>query len=481
MSGTGDKSGTPSQAQGRPQQKEMTKAERRALQEAQRAAKAADKGGGGGAAGAGAGGRGTLQKTSSSGNLSRTNTMESRGGGAGDAKVSSRLKKESTTGTTTEGKSALTGTASGIASSAAVSNAKHSRPLELFAHLPQFKKVTVESVAERAAAANVPIECVRLGLQMADGSAGGVNSRCGSMLDVFDAAIKNFKTPTGKVFAREFGTTLNTMIAFLVSCRPLSPAMGNVVKAIKAELGRIGANPSISDKDAKAALLAYVSTFTQEKVKFARQALARQGSNCVADGDVILTYGRSSTVEAVLVAAAAEGTQFSVVVVDARPLLEGRAMLPRLLEAGIPCEYVLINGMLPALSTATKVMLGAGAVLSNGAVLARVGTAAVAMSAASAHVPVMVCSETFKFHDRVQLDSITYNELGDPEALIKGTEPGSPLLLEGWREDPNLSLLNIEYDATPAEFVTVVVTEVGLLPPTSVPVVLREHRTDEMA
>lgn len=467
----------------------MTKAETRARQEAERAAKEAakeaakgGKGGGSSAGGGGAGagapsGRTPLQKTSSTGSLSRNNTMDSRASG-GDVKAP-RSRKDTasggTSGTAVDGKAA---TVSGTAPAAARASSKHSRPLELFAHLPQYKSVTVESVAERAASANVPIECVRLGLQMADGSVRGANSRCEAMLDVFAAAIKGFRTPPGKIFAREFGAALNSMVAFLVSCRPLSPAMGNVVKAVKAELGRIGANPALTDHEAHEALLNYVATFAQEKVKFASEALARIGKGCIADGDVILTYARSSTVESVLLAAAAAGTNFTVVVIDSRPLLEGRALLPTLLQAGIPCEYVLINGMLPVLSNVTKVMLGAGAVMSNGAVLSRVGTAAVAMSAAAAHVPVMVCSETFKFHDRVQLDSVTYNELGDPEALVKGTEVG---VMDGWRDDPNLSLLNIEYDTTPAEFVTVVVTEVGLLPPTSVPVVLREYRTDEMA
>lgn len=38
----------------------------------------------------------------------------------------------------------------------------------------------------------------------------------------------------------------------------------------------------------------------------------------------------------------------------------------------------------------------------------------------------------------------------------------------------SLKLLNLMYDVTPAEYVTMVVTELGLTPPTSVPVVVRE-------
>jgi translation initiation factor eIF-2B subunit delta len=494
------KGGDQQQGGGRPQQKEMTKAERRALQEAQRAAKAA--GGSVAKGGSTGGGKAQLQKTDSSGSLSRQSTLDGRGGGGGGEGKSSggsrQQKKDdasTTSAGTTSGASNQGGGTAGAVKGAAIPSSATTKPsatIELFAHLPQFKAVTVESVADRAATANVPIECVRLGIQMAEGSIRGANARCAAMLDMFTAAIQSFKTSSGRVFAREFASSLNAMVAFLVSCRPLSPAMGNVIKAVKAELGRIAANPVINDGDAKTALLSFVATFAQEKVQFARDTLARQAAARITEGDIILTYARSSTVEAVLLAAAEAGTRFSVVVVDSRPLLEGRALLTTLLKAGISCEYVLINGMMSALSNATKVMLGAGAVFSNGAVLSRVGTAVVAMSANAAHVPVMVCSETYKFHDRVQLDSVTYNELGDPAALTKmnnhngaggvavvGVVGGST---NGGTSgtNPNLSLLNLEYDTTPAEFVTVVVTEVGVLPPTSVPVVLREYRTDEM-
>jgi translation initiation factor 2B subunit (eIF-2B alpha/beta/delta family) len=48
-------------------------------------------------------------------------------------------------------------------------------------------------------------------------------------------------------------------------------------------------------------------------------------------------------------------------------------------------------------------------------------------------------------------------------------------VLEKWREIPTLKLLNLIYDVTPSEFITMVITEVGMVPPTSVPVILREY------
>ena len=39
-------------------------------------------------------------------------------------------------------------------------------------------------------------------------------------------------------------------------------------------------------------------------------------------------------------------------------------------------------------------------------------------------------------------------------------------------------LLNLMYDAMPADYVTLIATEFGAIPPTSVPVILREYRQE---
>lgn len=86
----------------------------------------------------------------------------------------------------------------------------------------------------------------------------------------------------------------------------------------------------------------------------------------IADGDVVLTFAMSSVVLKLLLAAKQDGKQFRVVVVDARPLLEGREMLRRLLAAGIGATYCLTSGLAYIMREVTKVFVGAAAVLSNG-------------------------------------------------------------------------------------------------------------------
>lgn len=83
--------------------------------------------------------------------------------------------------------------------------------------------------------------------------------------------------------------------------------------------------------------------------------------------------------------------------------------------------------------------------------------------------PLQVCCETYKFTERVLLDAICYNELGDPDDLVGADGP-----VADWRDMPQLKLLNLMYDVTPTKFITMVVTEAGVIPPTSVPVIIRE-------
>ena len=168
----------------------------------------------------------------------------------------------------------------------------------------------------------------------------------------------------------------------------------------------------------------------------------------------------------------------------------------------------------------------------------------------------MVCCETYKFCERVQLDSICWNELADPDDLVRVPAAGGGaaggrggrMPLENWRDVDKLKVLNLvyvkrrnererleretrergerdtwfglnvvnrvrpspvllvltltsllpstsfylrpspslhefrlppsssfRYDLTPESFITMVITEVGKIPATSVPVIIREY------
>ncbi|TPP65012.1 Translation initiation factor eIF-2B subunit delta [Fasciola gigantica] len=191
---------------------------------------------------------------------------------------------------------------------------------------------------------------------------------------------------------------------------------------------------------------------------------------------------------------------FSVLVIDSRPRFDGRKMLAYLTKAGIPCEYTHIAALPMLAHKVSLAIFGADALLNNGYVLAHIGTAQVAnLISAISHAPTLVCAETYKFWERAHSDAFEYNELGDPDDIWRGPRglmgdpnvglpgcgpvwcaPAEPDLRD-WRANAKLRLLNLVYDVLPPELVTAVVTEKGILPTTSVPVVLRVKQASSVA
>jgi translation initiation factor eIF-2B subunit delta len=94
----------------------------------------------------------------------------------------------------------------------------------------------------------------------------------------------------------------------------------------------------------------------------------------------------------------------------------------------------------------------------------------VAMLAKENRIPVVACCETYKFGDKIVLDAVTGNEKGDSELLSKRSKanatPEAPTL------PPSLTQLNLLYDLTPPSLITAVCTELGFIPPSSVPTVI---------
>ncbi|KAJ2234576.1 hypothetical protein H4R99_002879 [Coemansia sp. RSA 1722] len=430
-----------------------------------------------------------------------------------------------------------------------------------------------------------------VGLRMGSMDITGSNARAESVLAAFVKVIEDYVSPPLTVINRSLIQYVSTQINFLVHQRPMCVGMGNVIRWLKNEISKLPAE--IKDEDAKQTLVTLIGDYVQERITAAGKFIADAGAQKIQDGDVILTFGASSTVQRLLVAAHDMGRRFRVIVIDPRPQSEGLGLVRKLVDEGFAdltpelestdglstidqhggahgkgrgrngmnggVTYAPITALSFLMREASKVFLGAEAFLANGAMLSRSGTAMVALAAHSYHVPVIVACETYKFSERIQLDAVVNNELGVPDMLmykpgISDSQPvgpqsdktlsymeysayardrysarprwnnhsmsskdpatdaanaslgkgkgkgsrgaaaassGSSALtpeakaalalkkncpLSDWRTTHNLRLLNLTQDVTPPEFVTVIVTEVGMIPTTSVPVVLREYR-----
>lgn len=281
--------------------------------------------------------------------------------------------------------------------------------------------------------------------------------------------IESYVTPPQNSLPRHLTTHLSSQIDYLVSCRPMSISMGNSIRWLKVQISAV--DVSAQETTAKADLCSAIDNYIQEKIILADQVIARKANEKIKDGDVILTYAKSSIVQQSLVEAHRQGKKFRVIVADSRPLFEGKNLARALFKIGIEVQYSLTNGLSHVIKGATKVFFGAHAMMSNGKLYSRIGTALVAMMAKKASIPVIVCCESVKFADRSDLDSFVHNEIAPPEELIIQGETSSPL--SKWEEVPKLQLLNLMYDLTPAEYINMVITEYGPIPPSSVPIIQR--------
>lgn len=374
---------------------------------------------------------------------------------------------------------------------AAAPKEKEKKPIKevgLFGHLyGQPRRTTLESVSRE-----VHPSVLTLGFQLSSYTITGSSARCVAMLLAFKSAIQDYTTPPTTSLARHLTSHyLSPQIEYLKSHRPISVSMGNAIRWLKDYIIQI--DPDVPEHEAKSDIADAIDTFIRERITVADTAIATTATAKIRDGAKIVTFGKSSIVERTLLQAKEEGKRFTVTCLDSRPLFEGRNLVRSLSREGIRVTYALLPAASHVLKDANLVLLGAHAMMANGRLYSRVGTASVAMLAKAGDVPVIVCCESVKFTDRVALDSIVLNEVGPSEELVVGGEdvkvvPGEEkgkgggkgekiekeeTGLVGWKDVPGLQLLNILYDVTPAEYVDMVITEYGSLPPSSVPVVHR--------
>ena len=169
----------------------------------------------------------------------------------------------------------------------------------------------------------------------------------------------------------------------------------------------------------------------------------------MASSEIILTLGRSETIEAFL-KAAHHTRRFTAIVAETAPSFSGRAQADRLAAAGINAVLVPDSAVFALLSRVNKVILPAHAVLATGAMFAPAG-ALIAASVAKAHsVPVVACAGQFKMTPRWQPADYAAADLGDP-AQVLSLEDASAV-------GDDVDVLNPAWDFIQPELVDVYIT-----------------------
>jgi methylthioribose-1-phosphate isomerase len=199
----------------------------------------------------------------------------------------------------------------------------------------------------------------------------------------------------------------------------------------------------------------------------ASEAIATAGADFLAGARRLLTIcntgalaaaGRGSALGVIL--ALHERAPVHVLACETRPLLQGARLTTwELARAGVPHELIVDGaaaGLLRA-GQADAVVVGCDRVAANGDVANKVGTYGLALAARAAGVPFVVAGPTSSIDPAAPSgDAIDIEERGADEVL---TFAGSPIA------PPGTAARNPAFDVTPAELVTALVTERGVLVP----------------
>ncbi|MBR2789589.1 MAG: S-methyl-5-thioribose-1-phosphate isomerase [Eggerthellaceae bacterium] len=198
-------------------------------------------------------------------------------------------------------------------------------------------------------------------------------------------------------------------------------------------------------------------------------AIAKAGLSLLTPGSGILTHcnagplatSKYGTALGPILLGAEQGVPFHVFADETRPLLQGARLTAwELQRAGVDVTLICDNmaASLMATGRVQAVLVGADRIAANGDVANKIGTLGVAVLAKHFGVPFYVCAPTSTFDLTCATGADIRIEGRDPEEIrsLWYAEPMAPAGVV--RENP-------AFDVTPAELISAIVTERGILQP----------------
>jgi len=138
--------------------------------------------------------------------------------------------------------------------------------------------------------------------------------------------------------------------------------------------------------------------------------------------EVILTFGRSKTVEAFLKRAAAKGRTFQVIVAEAAPFYGGHELSASLAKSKIATTLITDSAIFAVMSRVNKVIVGTHTIMADGGLKAHTGVYTVALAAQHYSVPFIVAASIHKLTPQyfTRANKETFGSFVSPQEILKG-------------------------------------------------------------
>ncbi|CAB3363375.1 Hypothetical predicted protein [Cloeon dipterum] len=290
----------------------------------------------------------------------------------------------------------------------------------------------------------------------------GSTARVVGLMRALRSVINDYKVPENVAITRDLVEHVEKQVAYLRGRRLMSVALDHAIKSLR--LNTLAYD--VSEQEAKVTVNAAIDAYIN-KIEQDMQSVALNLAHKVKDGALLAVYSYSCLIMNALKQLFKTGKRFRVVVVGSNTHNGGMTMLSQLSDLGVECTYLLINQVNFIMPRVQLVLLGAESMLANCSMVGPAGSAQIACVANSQGVPVYACCETSKFsYDSHQGSFFKQNEL-EPEFL-------APQL----KNMPYMSQCSLRCDVVPERFISAIITEVTILPCSSVPDVLHSPSSD---
>jgi len=190
------------------------------------------------------------------------------------------------------------------------------------------------------------------------------------------------------------------------------------------------------------------------KARLGRSKIARKGLSFIHDGAIVLTCSYSRVTLAVLVAAAEANRRFTVYVTESAPSNLGLKFAAKLQEHGIPVTVIPDTAVGYVIELVDLTIVGAEAIVESGGIINTIGTYQLGLISKAANTPFYVVGESFKF---VRLYPLNQSEIPPNRSTV-----ARPDLPEG------VGYLHPAMDYTPPSYITLIITDLGVLTPSAV-------------
>jgi translation initiation factor 2B subunit (eIF-2B alpha/beta/delta family) len=207
-----------------------------------------------------------------------------------------------------------------------------------------------------------------------------------------------------------------------------------------------------SAEDGKAIIAELAASYSAWS-EHARARIAQLGASIIPHGGTVFTFTLSETALRTMREAWNSGVEFKLLVTESRPNNDGLITARTLSGENMEVEIGIDANLDELIAKADLMFVGAEAILAEGSAICKVGTYPAALTAKANNVPVYVLVDTLKFHSsslfggKLWLDPIERDE-------IVGLELPSRAEVCGHL-----------FDRTPAELISAIVTEKGLVHP----------------